>query len=127
MEEYTKCPKCGHTHIVKNGKVKGKQRFKCKNCKFQFTRLTPRGRSPEEKAEAIQLYNLGLSMNAIATRIGVSATTILNWIRKFAHEYYEKPEPSGALIIEIDEMCHYLKKRKINFGYGKHIVERQMN
>ena len=112
MSENPNCPKCGHDNVVKNGKVNGKQRFICKNCLFQFTRLTPRGHPPKDKAMAVILYTMGLSMNAIAKLVGVSATTILNWIRKFAIANYEKPVPGDAILIEIDEMWHYLKKRK---------------
>ena len=26
------CPYCGNSHVVKNGKQKGKQRYRCKGC-----------------------------------------------------------------------------------------------
>ena len=123
MNENPPCPKCGHVVVVKNGKVNEKQRFICKNCFFQFTRLTPRGRPLKDKAQAVILYTLGLSMNAIAKLIGVSATTILNWVKNFAIANYEKPAPGDAIIIEIDEMWHYLKKQ-ISFGYGRPIAEK---
>ena len=103
------CPKCASPQVVKNGKVKEKQRYMCKNCLYQFTRLTPRGRSPKDKAVAVILYSLGLSMNATAKFLGVSATSVLNWIRDFAIAHYEKPAPGEAIVIEIDEMWHFLK------------------
>ncbi|MEB3309493.1 MAG: transposase, partial [Snowella sp.] len=31
------CPKCEHQRIIKSGFVKGKQRYKCKSCNYQFT------------------------------------------------------------------------------------------
>lgn len=33
-----KCYKCGSKQIVKNGKVFGGQRYKCKACGYQFTK-----------------------------------------------------------------------------------------
>ncbi|MBE9175199.1 IS1 family transposase, partial [Synechocystis salina LEGE 06155] len=39
MSTHCHCPQCGHEHVVKNGLVKGKQRFKCKSCQYQFTNL----------------------------------------------------------------------------------------
>ena len=36
MNEKHECPKCQSTDTVKNGTVRGVQRFKCKNCKDNF-------------------------------------------------------------------------------------------
>ncbi len=124
MNKNPTCPKCKATEVVKNGKILEKQRYKCKHCSYQFTRLTPRGYSPKVKALAVILYSLGLSMNVIAKLFKVSCPAILYWIRDFAIANYEKPAPGDAIIIELDEMWHFLKKKKINFGYGKHIVEK---
>ncbi len=98
--------------VIKNGKVKEKQRYKCKNCSLQFVRLTPRGHPPEEKARVINLYTQGLSMRAIAKICNISATSVLRWIRNFAKENYEKPEPGDAILVELDEMWHYLGSKK---------------
>jgi hypothetical protein len=49
----------------------------------------------------------------------------LRWIRSFAENNYKKPAPGHAVIVELDEMWHYLFLKKTNFGYGKHIVVRQ--
>ena len=84
MNEKAICPKCKASEVVKNGKVKGIQRFKCKSCDFQFTRCTPRGYSPETKARAVELYNHGLSIRAAAKLQGVSRTSVLNWIKQAA-------------------------------------------
>ena len=116
------CPKCGSEHIVKNGKHLGKQRHRCKICGFQFTRETPRGRPASEKALAVLLYTLGLSFNAIGRMLCVSTPTVLMWVRLFAEKTYEKPEPREAVIVELDEMWHYLHQKKQNCGSGKLIV-----
>ena len=108
---------------VKNGKHLQKQRYRCKACGFQFTRGTPRGRAPSEKALAILLYTLGLSMNAVARLLKVSTPAVLRWVRNFAEKTYEKPEPGEAVIVELDEMWHYLRSKKTNSGFGKLIVE----
>jgi hypothetical protein len=35
----------------------------------------------------------------------------MTWIERFADVYARKPEPEGrALVIELDEMWHFLKK-----------------
>ena len=124
MHEKPPCPKCQSIEVVKNGKVQGKQRYKCKSCSLQFTRLTPRGRPAQEKAMAVTLYTLGLSIRAIARLIGVSPTAVLKWIKTFAKTHYEKPAPGDAIIVELDEMWHYLGSKKTSYGSGKLIVEK---
>ena len=57
------------------------------------------------------LYVSGLSMNRTAKLLGVSTPSVMTWIEQFAKDYAQKPEPEGrALVIELDEMWHYLKK-----------------
>ena len=124
MNEKPPCPKCQSIEVVKNGKVQGKQRYKCKSCSLQFTRLTPRGRPAQEKAMAVTLYTLGLSIRAIARLIGVSPTAVLKWIKTFAKTHYEKPAPGDAIIVELDDMWHYLGSKKTSYGSGKLIVEK---
>ena len=116
------CPKCLSPQTVKNGFLCGRQRYKCKQCGYQFTRTTPRGKPMKDKLLAVVLYMHGLSLNSIAKLFHVSATAVLKWVRKFAQETYEKPKPGSAIVMEIDEMWHYLKKKPTSFGYGRLIV-----
>ena len=79
------CLKCGVAEeFVKNGFARGKQRYKCKACGYQMTRLAPRGHPMKEKHLALVLYLSGLSMNMIAKIIGVSCQSVMVWIKKFA-------------------------------------------
>jgi len=49
----------------------------------------------------------------------VSTPAVLRWVRLFAEKTYEKPEPAEAVIVELDEMWHYLGAKKTNSGSGK--------
>jgi transposase len=122
MEEkaMSHCPKCQSEQVVPNGSAAGKPKKRCKQCGYQFTRTTPRGKPLQTKIVAVLLYLSGLSMNRSATLCGVSAQAVLNWIRAFAQEHYEKPAPEGkAVVLELDEMWHYIKKTGTNSGSGK--------
>ena len=121
------CPKCSFDKSVKNGTHHGRQRYRCKQCGFQFTRNTPRGRPAQEKAMAVLLYTLGLSLNAIARLFNVSTPAVLRWVRLFAEKTYEKPEPREAVIVELDEMWHFLGSKKTSSGSGKLIVAIPVN
>ena len=117
------CPQCNTEKIVKNGFVKGRQRFKCKECQYQFTNLsTERGKPLWMKLEAVLMYMNGLSMNATAKLLGVSAQSVLNWVRDFGEANYEKPTPDKVAVVELDEMWHFIQSKKENFGSGKHMT-----
>ena len=56
-------------------------------------------------------------MNRTAKLLGVSTPSVMTWIEQLAEEYAQKPAPEGrALMIELDEMWHFLKKRPTSFG-----------
>ena len=82
-----KCPKCGFTKIVKNGKVFGKQRYQCKKCCYQFTKMAPAGKPMFLKLAVHSLYLSGLSMREIAMLTGVTAQSVSRWIRKWHPAY----------------------------------------
>jgi transposase len=75
-----------------------------------------------EKATAVLLYTLGLSLNSIARTFKVSTPAVLRLVRLFAEKVDEKPEPREAVVVELDEMWHYLRSKKTNFGSGRLIV-----
>ena len=107
------CKRCRRETYVKNGLMRGKQRYLCKSCGLNFTATPPRGKPLQAKATAVLLYVSGLSMNRTAKILGVSTSTVQDWLEQFAKAYAQKPEPEGrAVVIELDEMWHYLKKGK---------------
>jgi transposase len=61
---------------------------------------------------AVSLYSLGLSFRTIAALFYLNASTILRWIRAYAEEHYEKPLPQGDIVVELDEMHHFIKSKK---------------
>ena len=61
---------------------------------------------------AVILYTQGLSIRAIARLIEVSPSAVLKWIKTFAKTHYEKPAPGDAILVELDEMWHYIKSKK---------------
>ena len=123
-----KCKKCNASEYVKSGFVKGEQRYKCKKCGCQFVPTQQKGKSEKEKLKAVWLYSHGLSFRAIAKFLKVSANAVIKWIKKFAEDNYSKPVPSSdSVIIELDEMWHFVDSKKDQFGFGKLIVGQQNN
>ncbi len=81
-----KCLKCGHDHAVKNGFIFGRQRYKCKRCGYQYTKIKPNGHTDHEKRVIALLHASGLSMNMIARMMGVSVQSVSRWVRTFCPE-----------------------------------------
>ena len=107
-----RCKRCGSEERIKNGFMRGKQRYRCKACGLNFTDTPPRGMPLQVKVMAVLLYISGLSMNRTAKLLGVSTPSVMTWIERFAKEHAQKPAPEGrALVVELDEMWHYLKKK----------------
>ena len=118
------CPRCKREDAVKNGKARGNQRYKCKACGFQFTRLTARGRPPWQRALAVFLYCRGVSISTIARRFSVSPSTVFKWIRKFGSPLAPSPESiaDGAILRDENEISQYLKNQSESSESGKIFV-----
>ena len=73
------CRKCQSTDFVKNGHINKKQRYKCKDCDYQWTENHKhQGRPLAKGASAVFLYCHGLSMSA-----DVSSESLLSFLRKW--------------------------------------------
>jgi transposase len=90
-----RCKRCGSESHVKNGLMRGKQRYLCKACGLNFTDTPAPGKPLAMKAVAVLLYISGLSMNRTGKLLGVSAPTIQAWLEQFAKR--KSPSPKGGL------------------------------
>jgi len=117
------CKACGSERFVKNGVVRGLQRYRCKDCGCNFTDTPARGRSEASKALAVLMYSMGKSSyRFIGKLLNVSAVSVYKWIRAAAANIPE-PEPSAEVReMELDEMWHFLHSKKANFGSGKPMI-----
>lgn len=114
------CKKCSSIHAVKAGFVNGEQRYKCKECGCQFVPTRHKGKSENTKAMARLLYLCGLSMRTISKIVKTDVHAVYRWIKEFAKTTYKKSMPaSGKVVIELDEMWHYLQSKKIPYGFGR--------
>ena len=67
-----RCKRCGGEEHVKNGLMRGQQRYLCKGCGLNFPNTPARGKPLALKAAAVLLYVSGLSMARTAKLLGVS-------------------------------------------------------
>lgn len=110
-----RCKYCNSETVVKNGKIKGEQVFKCKTCGHRFTEGSE---FPKMRIQAriisssIDLYFEGLSVRKIQTQIDklfgvhVSQMAVWKWTMKYSSlvsQYVETLSPQLLGIYHVDE------------------------
>ncbi len=116
------CPKCKSKNFCKDGIVKQKQRYKCKDCNFRFT-VEQVGKPNKLKRDALVLYLEGLGFRSIGRILKVSNVTVLNWIKSFGEKIDEIRNTEDIEVVEIDEMHTYVGSKKTIAGYGLLLIE----
>jgi len=81
------CPRCGSTHIRRNGTVRHKQRYSCCNCHRSFgdTTGTLRFKSKHTKETwdyYLESFAMKLTLREAAQRCNISLTTAFYWRHK---------------------------------------------
>jgi transposase-like protein len=111
----TVCPKCGSEHVVKNGKRKHIQRYKCKSCNKQFTLFTNTIMEKTKfhwnvwiKVTEMILNNYSIEhMRSVLIKdygfIGIDHKTVFLWKHKIVHALAEMPQPTLSGIVQVDE------------------------
>jgi len=116
------CKNCQQTNTIKNGFVRGKQRYPCHACHYTFV-VGDERHKPEtdlKKALSVILYSLGKSsFGFLAKLFGVSQTTTYYWIRDMAATTEDLVIASDIHAIDFDEMWHFIQSKKINSGSSK--------
>jgi transposase len=126
-----KCPKCKSEKKVKDGIVKGKQRYKCRKCAYRYTVEFKDGTIVFKKRLALILYLNGLGSRRIGRVLAVSNVTVLNWIKAFgikagelSYIYLSAEALISPMINEvaIDEMHGYIDSNKTKNGSGSLLI-----
>ena len=123
------CRYCGSEKTHKSGKIRGKQRYKCKDCGKNF--LETEGRTKDsttaKRALAVMLYTFSkASYNFLAKKIfHCSPTTVMNWIKKASAEVKMPEITNDIKEIEFDEMWHFIGSKKTKNGSSKLLIANQ--
>ena len=121
-----KCIKCVSENTCKNGVNTGVQRYKCKDCGYNFTKGRP-SKPMHLKRLALQLYLEGLGFRSIGRVLNVSNVSVLNWIRNFGQKVEELRKNDDIFVAEIDEMHTYIGSKKTAAGYGLLLIDLAKN
>ena len=120
------CPKCNGKILRKDGIVKQKQRYLCKECKYRFT-VEYVGKSEKVKRDALILYLEGLGFRSIGRFLQVNHVVVFNWIKIFGEKLDELRSSDSIEVVEIDEMHTYVGSKKTTLGSGLLLIEMGTN
>ena len=117
------CKRCQAADYVKNGIVRGLQRYRCRQCACNFTATASRGKPAAMKALALLLYAMGnMSLCGIGRLLKVSDVSILRWVRAAALKLPDPVMPAEVEYVMLDEMHHFIKKRQTKYGFGEPLI-----
>jgi len=116
------CKKCCSERTIKNGFIAGNQRYKCKDCGYNFREGDRRTNEKvaAKKALCILLYAMAKGSFRMMGRIlGIDYTLVYRWIRAFGETLPEPEVPGDIKQMEFDEMWHFIGAKKTSFGSSK--------
>ena len=115
---------CNSHQTSKNGRHRGFQRYKCKQCDREFLDgCKPRGYDRTIKEKCLSMYVNGMGFRAIERVMGVHHTTVISWVKKIGNKLDNVP-PTQEIpqIFQIDELQSFIGKKKIKFGFGLQLI-----
>ena len=116
------CKNCKSEKVVRNGIVRGKQRYRCKECGYNF--VEGDGRTNEKiaakKAMCVIFYSLGkASYNMLAHIFDTWPSLVYRWIKEASAKLPEQEIAGEIRQMEFDEMWHFIGSKKTSFGSSK--------
>ena len=120
MPNPVKCPYCGDTAIVKNGKANGVPRCKCKHCKHNFPiQMRKDGNTfynSNTKKGAIIAYLSCRDLKKYAAERKISRSLIYYWVEQFKKRIFYKEGVLKNIKMTDDQKWAYrfLGKRRLS-------------
>lgn len=99
-DEEVYCPRCMGDSFVKNGKVRGVQRYRCQPCRFNFVMEVKHRWDRSAKLINVLCLADGENLTASAESIGVTPQTLDRWL-------LEAKEHSNWFIDALADMAVY--------------------
>lgn len=119
------CPNCSSDRNIKSGIIKGRQRYKCKDCNYYFT-VDKIGKKIDDYYvnKALQLYLEGLTYREIERILGISHVSVMNWVKKYQikRPFNTSYHPTYK-ILNADELASYFADRSNLKSSGALVTE----
>ena len=134
-----KCKECGGGKYVKNGFVEKIQRYKCKECGYNFIEGDKRIKySSRDRLKVIKLYLENCGIRTIERVTGIRNSQISKWIESAAACIKRELKESQSKVqniqdievMELDELCTFIKKdqrtEESMSSYGLLLIDQQI-
>jgi transposase-like protein len=105
--------------------MRGKQRYRCLACGYNYTGGTRMAYPQEKKQLALRLYLEGMGRRAIGRVLDVSNVPGLRWVRTYGQRAAPQAAeaPAQAVhIAEVDEWHSYVARKKTPAGAGSRLT-----
>lgn len=119
------CPYCSGVRIIKNGKHKGQQRYKCKLCSRNFSAFTGTSFQGIKKTDKFEEYKSimftegFISLGKMAKRLEISIQTAFDWRHKILSSLKPKESDFNG-ITEMDDLWFlYSQKGRKGLKYSR--------
>jgi transposase-like protein len=123
------CPKCKSSHHVKDGVVRGRQRYKCKGCHYHYTvERKSDVKTPEIRRLALELYLEGLGFRSIGRILKISYGTVYVWVKEWSSQVSFPRRENHIETIDLKKMLAYIESKKTtSSGYGLMLIDLKDN
>jgi transposase-like protein len=119
------CPKCKISHHVKDGIVRGKQRYQCKGCHYHYTVARKSDvKTPEIRRLALEMYLEGLGFRSIGRILGISYGTVYTWVKEWSSNVSISRRETPMEIVELEKMLTYIESKRVTIPhYGLILID----
>ena len=106
------CPKCKIGDYVRDGILRGLQRYKCKRCLYRYTVDRKSDvKTKETRRLALEMYLEGLGFRAIGRILRISYGTVYVWVKEWGSKVSLPRREAPVRIVELDEMHTYVGQK----------------
>ena len=119
------CKKCGSSDVVKCGHIRGKQRFRCKNCGYTFV-LGDERTTEQIAIKKAMLLILHVMAGATVTELGrlynIDPSQIFRWVVKSGFQYPTQDIYGNISHINIDNLDNEINRSIEKFDQSKQVI-----
>jgi transposase-like protein len=116
------CKHCESAEVVKNGHVRGQQRYQCQICGLNFVPGAKRVKvdTAIKRAFAVMLSSLGKAFYGLIAKLcGVTPPAVQKWLKREAAWLGAPAMPATIKAMEFDEMWHVLGSKHTTSGSSR--------
>jgi transposase-like protein len=118
------CPKCKNSHHVKDGIIRGKQRYKCKTCHYRYTvKRKSDVKTASIRKLALELHLEGLGFRSIGRILQISYGTVYSWVKQWSVSASFPRSEHPAKSVNLQELKAYIESKNMSGSHGLLLID----